>query len=137
MGLAEMKKVFTKTVETGIELEAELQSIAARYGFAPQVLDTTDKTISMVDLDALCVADKYGVTTCPDWIFDQIRNIIHTLLNEEGIEYRDITGYNFIEREGVVSIIDFGHARYIEGRDVDEFVQKFLDGANEWNPDFE
>ena len=132
-----MKKVFTKTVKTGIELEAELQTIAARYGFAPDVLDVTDDTISMVDLESLCVADKWGVKTCPDWIFDQIRKIIQTLLNEEGIEYRDITGYNFIEREGVVSIIDFGHARYIEGRDVDEFVQRFLSGANEWNPDFE
>jgi len=50
--------------------------------------------------------------------------------------YIDITGYNFIENDNKLWIIDFGHATYNYPRKMDEFVEKFLAGHNGWNPEF-
>jgi tRNA A-37 threonylcarbamoyl transferase component Bud32 len=53
-----------------------------------------------------------------------------------GIEYLDVTPYNFIEKDGTVYIIDFGHAR-----NVSDYLDDYLDDifANwklKWNPEF-
>jgi hypothetical protein len=73
----------------------------------------------------------------PKKYWHQIRNILETLLYEEGIEYVDITPYNFIEKEDKIYIIDFGDAYYTNTNDkINWFLQEVLDGFEGWNPDF-
>ena len=92
----------------------------------------------MEDLNAPCLADVYGEDPddIPTWIWDQIRMMVRTLINEEGIEYPDITPYNFIEKDNKVYMIDFGDAKYLEYNNISWFVQEFIDGENSWNPDY-
>jgi predicted Ser/Thr protein kinase len=121
-------------------LEAELQGIAASYGFAPRVHSYTDGMLKMHRIDGSCLADLYSddPSKIPARIWDEIRRILEVLYEREGIEYIDITSYNFVEDvNGKLWIIDFGDARYrAKGRRVNWFLREFLDGENGWNPDF-
>jgi tRNA A-37 threonylcarbamoyl transferase component Bud32 len=132
--------VFVKKVDPKIiKKEVELQKCAWSYGFAPKVCKTTEDTIYMEDLEEMCIADKYGEhpASIPDRLWVSIRHILHTLYYEEGIEYIDITPYNFIEKEDKLYIIDFGHADYAKKtKTMNWFLKEFLDGENGWNPDF-
>jgi RIO-like serine/threonine protein kinase len=70
----------------------------------------------------------------PAKIFDRIRDILERLYNV-GIEYSDISSYNFIiDDNNKMHVIDFGHAKEFK---INWFLRDFLDGVNEWNPDFE
>ena len=128
-----------------VDLEISMQKyISSKYDFTPKIYDIIyydDKChIHMEDLKELCLADKYGDKA--EHIYDnniwiQIHNIIRTLYESEGIEYIDITPYNFIEKNNKVYIIDFGHSYYNQKNNkINWFLQDFLDGINEWNPDF-
>jgi tRNA A-37 threonylcarbamoyl transferase component Bud32 len=130
--------------EVGLETsenEVELQTIASKYGFCPKIISTTnaDKKcfIVMEDLEEDSLGDVYGEdpTKIPEWIWSKIREMITTLLEEEGIEYRDINPYNFIEKDNQVYMIDFGDAKYKNG-EINWFLQEFIDGENSWNPDY-
>lgn len=141
---------YTKTItydddditEDNARLEIELQTISSTYGFSPKILNTIfykDKcVIEMEIIDEPCLADKYGTDSSdiPESYWEQIHNIIWTLYNNEGIEYIDITPYNFIEKDGVVYIIDFGHAYYTDEETVDVFLDEFFEGGNKWNEYF-
>jgi len=125
--------------------EVELQTISARHGFSPKVIDALSfpsdnkGIICMEDLNTECLADVYGEDPddIPRWVWDQIRTMVTTLFEEEGIEYSDITPYNFIEKDNRVYMIDFGHAKYVnENETISWFVQEFIDGENYWNPDY-
>ena len=70
-----------------------------------------------------------------EYYFDEIRTIIKTLA-DNNIEYPDITGYNFIEFDSKIWIIDFEHSRFFTKTMKDPFVSKFIRGANKWNPEF-
>lgn len=128
-----IKKVDPKTIEK----EAHFQHVASLHRFAPEVYKTTDDEIHMEDLQEMCIADKYGddPTAIPAYIWKAIRAILHTLYYDDSIEYVDITPYNFIEKDGKVYIIDFGHAEYVSNN-MNWFLKEFLDGDNGWNPDF-
>ena len=141
--------VFHKVLPKGKKayLEAELQTIAATYGFTPHLYDvlTVENSVvlCMERIQSPCLAEKYGdeESKIPKPLWKQIYNILVTLFEREGIEYIDITPYNFIEHEGKVYIIDFGHAFYTPkengGKPTNWFLRKFL--VNEecgWNPDF-
>jgi tRNA A-37 threonylcarbamoyl transferase component Bud32 len=91
----------------------------------------------MEDLEADCLANVYGENPddIPMWIWDEIRMMVKTLLDEEGIEYLDITPYNFIEKDKRIYMIDFGDAKYVDG-ETNWFLQEFIDGENYWNPDY-
>ena len=91
----------------------------------------------MVRVGTMSVSDYYGETAdkISDEMFSNIRNIIQTLYDHD-VLYIDITGYNFIENDNKLWIIDFGHATYNYPRKMDEFVEKFLEGHNGWNPEF-
>lgn len=145
----EFHKTIIACEERKITREIEMQEISAKYGFSPKIIssnithaDLNDKYIghiTMEDLNEMCVADKYGEdpNDIPKIIWDQIRTIVRILYNEEGIEYIDITGYNFIEKKGKVYIIDFGDAIYTrKDREMNWFLSYFLGGFNGWNPDF-
>lgn len=141
-----MLDTFTKIIEDEeekIALEVELQTVAHKYSFAPEIYDygynydDEEGVIDMEFIDEVCLADKYGVEpeNIPEYIWDKIRCILNILFFEEGICYIDITPYNFIEKDGEVYIIDFGDAYY--SKNMNEFLNKFLvENHNGWNPDF-
>ena len=95
------------------------------------------KQMKMVRVGAMSVSDYYGESAehISDELFARIRNIIQTLYDHD-ILYIDITGYNFIENNNKLWIIDFEHATYNYPKKTDEFVKKFLEGHNGWNPEF-
>lgn len=138
-----MKKYFIKkfvdTPYSEIRREAKLQRRAAALGFAPKVLKCTPTTIEMENLNQMCLGDQYGldVSDLPEYVKEDIVDILRTLYTVAGIEYIDITPYNFIEKDGVVWIIDFGHAREV-GEERDEYLEELLETGvlAKWNPDF-
>ena len=108
----------------------------------PEPISYDKKTLklTMQQIPNMCISDYYGekAENVPDKLFEKIREIIKTLYCHN-IIYPDITGYNFIELGPKVWIIDFGHARYVsnlEEKEKEEFIMKFIDGYNGWNPDF-
>ena len=135
-------KMFVKDVPAcDSELEIELQNIAADYDFCPRITKTERHgdivRIYMEDVEEEPLVVTYGddPKDIPTWIWDEIRDMITVLFEEEGIEYVDITPYNFIEKDGRIYMIDFGDAKYTEG-EVDWFLTEFLEGENSWNPDY-
>jgi len=139
--------VFTKIINADrAELEVEIQTIAYNYGFAPAIrLIEKTQTCWYVTMDDLgkysSLAYIYGddPNNIPQEIWTQIRYMVQTLYEEEGIEYVDITPYNFIERTNRIYMIDYGDAYYTEpgANTKDWFLTEFLDdGVNNWNPDF-
>jgi tRNA A-37 threonylcarbamoyl transferase component Bud32 len=95
------------------------------------------KQLKMVRVGTMSLSDYYGETEehISEDLFGKIRNIIKTLYDHD-ILYIDITGYNFIENDNKLWIIDFEHATYNHPRKTDVFVEKFLEGHNGWNPEF-
>ena len=137
-------EMFVKEVEIEkSENEIELQKVAISHGFSPAIISTGNFKgkcyITMEKIHEDCLADKYGddPSDIPEWIWIEIRKMVITLLEEDEIEYRDITPYNFIEKDGKVWMIDFGDAKYIDDtKNIDWFVEEFIDGENSWNPDY-
>jgi tRNA A-37 threonylcarbamoyl transferase component Bud32 len=122
--------------------EFELQSYAAEIGLAPRIIRSKylrdgSMRVTMERILPMCVCDMYGYEEedIPAHIWKGVRKIVKTLFNH-GIEYPDITGYNFIEdQKGRIWIIDFEHA-YYTGPRPNRFVRKFINGHNSWNPWF-
>lgn len=134
-------KMYRKSIKP-YELEVELQSGASELGFAPKIFAVekyeTEWVIVMEDIEEDCLADVYGddESNIPVWIWEQIRFIVTTLLEEKGIEYVDITPYNFIEKDDQIYIIDFGDAKYVNDEPLNWFLTEFINGDNSWNPDY-
>ena len=121
-----------------IRREARLQRHAHAMGLSPRVIRCTSRTIVMENLKANCLADAYGdkIEDVPMWIREDILDILHTLYTVGEIEYIDITPYNFIEKDGIVWIIDFGHARHAT-ETKDSFLEEIMNNRElKWNPDF-
>ena len=102
----------------------------------PKIIEYENKTLVMEKINNMNISDLYGSceSDVPEYIFDEIREII-TLLDFYGIVYPDITGYNFIEYENKIWILDFEHAYFKKNKN-DDFVSKFINGLNMWNPEF-
>jgi tRNA A-37 threonylcarbamoyl transferase component Bud32 len=104
----------------------------------PKIIYYNKKTkqMKMVRVGVMSVSDFYGEKAADISVelFARIRAIIQTLYNHN-ILYIDITGYNFIENDKKLWIIDFEHARYNPKR-INKFVERFLGGDDEWNPEF-
>jgi tRNA A-37 threonylcarbamoyl transferase component Bud32 len=100
--------------------------------------DVNTKTMTMENIPHMCVSDFYGEDSeniSPE-LFKEIRKVIR-FLYENHIMYPDITGYNFIEYEKKLWIIDFEHSdfeKYKKNIFVEEFVHN--DKFNKWNPWF-
>ena len=105
----------------------------------PKIISYDKKTKVMVmeKIDNMNLSDMYGEedTMIDEYYFDEIRTIIKTLA-EHNIEYPDITGYNFIEHDKKIWIIDFEHSSIFKKMMKSSFATKFINGANKWNPDF-
>jgi tRNA A-37 threonylcarbamoyl transferase component Bud32 len=99
--------------------------------------DKDTKTLIMECIPELCISDMYGekLSDIPGYIVADIRNIIRKLY-DSNIEYTDITGYNFIEYDDRVWIIDFEHAQIKNKNMINEFISDFINGYDNWNPDF-
>lgn len=100
--------------------------------------DKLKDTLTMEEILEMNISDMYGeeAKDVPCYIFDKIRKIIIEL-NENNIDYPDITGYNFIEYKDKIYIIDFGDAKIIENKNLaSPFVKDFINGLNQWNPEF-
>ena len=102
----------------------------------PISYDADTKTMTMVSIPQLDISNMYGEGSNdpPEYVFDEIRIIIKKLY-DHGIVYPDITGYNFIEWDGKMWIIDFEHCEINPSRK-NPFVLEFINGANTWNPLF-
>ncbi len=99
--------------------------------------DKDTKTLIMERIPNFCISDMYGenLSDVPDYILTDIREIIRKLY-DSNIEYPDITGYNFIEYDDRVWIIDFEHAKIKNKNTINSFMCDFINGYNNWNPDF-
>ncbi len=138
-------------VEHNILNEIKLQKIASTYGFTPKILDVVktegEYHISMEHIEEECLANKYGEEPedIPKQYWNQIKSILNVLFDREGIEYIDITPYNFIEKDNKLYLIDFGHAFLTPKLNPKKliptnwFLRDFLDRTKqvwEFNPDF-
>jgi tRNA A-37 threonylcarbamoyl transferase component Bud32 len=96
------------------------------------------KTMTMRKIPQMSIADMYGddKKDLPPKLWTSIREII-VKLNEIGINYPDITPYNFIEWGDKVWVIDFGDASIQAKKNKpDKFMIKFINGQNSWNEKF-
>jgi len=124
------------------ELEIDLQKTASIYSFCPKISSVkftdTGCEITMEHINSMCLADIYGdkSSDLPNVLWSKIHNIVKTLYEEVGIEYIDITPYNFIEHEESIYIIDFGDAYFKGTRPRNWFHKEFLENPCSWNPDF-
>ena len=108
----------------------------------PKIYDYNKETkvLTMQKIHNMCLSDFYGeaATNISNELFNKIREIIQ-LLYDNCIEYPDITGYNFIEKDNKLWIIDFEHAIFnknIQTNIKNKFIDDFLKGSNNWNPEF-
>jgi serine/threonine protein kinase len=132
-------KIMEDPMTPAIQNEIDLQIEAAKLGVAPKLykhyVHNGKVYIEMEKLEGMSLADMYGDAPedLPDSIWAQVHDIVRRLyLN--GIDYIDLTAYNFIvDNDDTVRVIDFGHAKKIH---VNYFLKEFLQGAKEWNPDF-
>lgn len=133
-------KRFPNTPYEEIRREARLQRRAAAMGLSPKIVRCTESTIVMEDLQTPCLAEMYGdsIDDIPEWIKEDILDILYCLRTVAKIEYIDVTPYNFIEKDGVVWIIDFGHAREA-GSEIDPYLDELFANwsLSKWNPDFQ
>lgn len=133
-------KRFSNTPYEAIRREARFQRRAAAIGLSPKVIRCTETTIVMDHVGAPCLADVYGdlMDDIPDWIQEEILDILYTLYTATQIEYIDVTPYNFIEKDGVVWVIDFGHARDASP-DLDPYLDEVIAdwSLTTWNPAFQ
>ena len=104
----------------------------------PYTYDKNTSQLTMQLIPNMSIADQYGedFESVPSHIIEKIREIIR-ILYYHGLEYPDITGYNFIEWNDDVWIIDFEHATY-KGNvsSFDPFILEFINGHEGWNPEF-
>jgi thiamine kinase-like enzyme len=133
-------KSFTETTPDEILKEVQLQKIASHAGLSPGIQKTDFKTyIQMDDVGEMCIADKYGenIRNTPKKIRDEIVEYLWTLYSVHSIQYVDVTPYNFIEKDGRLWIIDFGHATQ-NNPILDPYLEKmFADWKlSKWNPRF-
>jgi RIO-like serine/threonine protein kinase len=130
------------------ELNIQLKSYEILKEHIPEIIfsmsiDNTNVYIIMKKIKGMSIADMYGENPLdiPANIFENIRQILQ-ILRENKIDYIDITGYNFIiDENGKLYIIDFEHCidRNIDTNINDGkswFLNEFLSGNNDWNPDF-
>jgi len=118
------------------EMHKHIQSLGIVN--TPKILayDRDTRIMLMEKVNYMNISDYYGEndTDITPELFARIREIIKTLY-ENNVVYPDITGYNFIEYNKKIWIIDFEHANF-KSLLQDDFVVKFINGANKWNPRF-
>jgi tRNA A-37 threonylcarbamoyl transferase component Bud32 len=107
---------------------------------SPKIInyDAKKQVMVMEKIRHMSISDYYDeyAKGVPKPLMKKIQQIVKTLY-ENNIVYPDITGYNFIEFEEKVWIIDFEHAQFKPlVTNEDKHVKLFINGQNEWNPLF-
>jgi len=101
--------------------------------------DSENKRLSMQMIYGDNLSNIYGedIKNVPKKLINIIQKTIN-LMNSYLVEYPDITGYNFmLDKSENLWIIDFEHAKCRDIKEpTDDFVLKFINGSNEWNPEF-
>lgn len=101
--------------------------------------DSENKRLSMQMIYGDNLSNIYGedIKNVPKKLINIIQKTIN-LMNSYLVEYPDITGYNFmLDKNDNLWIIDFEHAKCRDIQEpTDDFVLKFINGTNEWNPEF-
>jgi tRNA A-37 threonylcarbamoyl transferase component Bud32 len=110
----------------------------------PKIITYKMGSLKMVKINNMCVADFYG----ENWtdIPLKIKLNIHYIISElykHSIAYPDISGYNFIEFNKRLWVIDFEHAFNINIPNLTqtqlkyiEFIKSFIKSPKGWNPYF-
>ena len=107
----------------------------------PEILDycKETRTMAMARVGIMNVSDVYGENAkdVPNNVFKSISTIIKKLI-ANGIEYPDLTGYNFVEDSNdEVWIIDFEHSKLKDNKDIkNEAILRVCRGEKKWNEDF-
>ena len=109
----------------------------------PEIIryDERNKIMVMRKVGKNNLSHNYGenATDIPDELFDTVVKIVRTLVLH-GIEYPDLTGYNFVEDAntyGKIWIIDFEHAKLAISKDITNIhIINICNGKQVWNPDF-
>lgn len=139
--------VYRKTFPAGTDAdyiinEAELQREVSKYGLAPKVISTDNKTyIDMEDLESMNVGDTYGedIECIPPKILSQMWSILWYMYTVLGIDYVDVWPRNFVEVNGRVWIIDFGDAHWHdEDEEPNWYLEEIMNAGHiiDWNCDF-
>lgn len=119
--------------------EIRLHSLVANLGLAPEILETDNETFMVMErIPAMNIADYYGTTIrcLPHYIRNQIVDILEVIYIVHGIQYLDITPYNFIEYDGKVWIVDFEHA-YNDAQPLHPLLAHIMTTRKiKWNKDF-
>lgn len=138
---------YNKVSSLKVLKEYELQKyLASKYDFIPKVHSLTflpshsELKMDLV-LKGLTLAENFSddPEDIPIYIWNEMRQIVEKLYYDEGIEYIDITPYNFmIDPNDKIWLIDFGHAYYTDKtKSINWFLNEFIfDGSNQFNPDF-
>jgi tRNA A-37 threonylcarbamoyl transferase component Bud32 len=143
-------KVFRKTYKDPspgqVRKSAELQRIAADLLLAPRIISTDNETyIDMELIDEMCIADKWGedLDELDNVLAESIRyGIWHILftLHHIGMEYLDVTPYNFIEKDGRVWVIDFDDVKLLDkgAQTTNPYLKPIVEANKKvyWNPIF-
>ena len=102
--------------------------------------DKENKTMVMEKIFNMNIADEFGedAKDVPQDILEKIQEIIRKLYYA-GVEYPDITGYNFIKYKDKIYLIDFEHSKFFSNEtmeQLDPFVIQFINGLCDWNPNY-
>ena len=106
----------------------------------PEIINYNEDTQTMTMLNVgNNLSNNYGenATDISDEIFDKVAIIVRKLVLN-GIEYPDLTGYNFVEDgAGKIWIIDFEHATFKPPRKITNIhIRTICNGTKRWNPYF-
>ena len=109
----------------------------------PEIIeyDEANKTMVMMKVGKNNLSHNYGenATDVPDELFDKVVKIVRTLVLH-GIEYPDLTGYNFVQDKNTydkIWIIDFEHAALVPLKEITNIhIINICNGKKIWNPDF-
>ena len=100
--------------------------------------DVNTHVMTMENIPHMCVSDFYGEDSAyiGPYLFTQVREVVRYLYDNH-IIYPDITGYNFIECDWKLWIIDFEHSDF-KTFQKNIFVEEFVhnENYNKWNPYF-
>ena len=119
--------------------EIQLHSRVASMGLAPPIVETDNATFMVMErIPAMNLADYYtpSIRRLPHYVRQQIVSILETMYLVGGIQYVDITPYNFIEYNGKVWVVDFEHA-YECDEPLHPLLSQILATQKlKWNKDF-
>ena len=96
-----IKRFDSNTPYQEIRREARLQRISSDLGLSPRVVRCCATSIVMENMNSPSLAQVYGddPADIPEWIREEILDILYALYTIADIEYIDVTPYNFIERD--------------------------------------